>query len=206
MRPGFRTLAAAAAVLLLPAAARAQAAGADSAAATARLSAPAEPVLATALFRPLAAGDQVRLVSPGGRYSGTLTQVTADSLTLASPGRTSAVVRADVSEMRRLVSRESRGKTIVRGAAVGLLGGVALGYLVGTSAGGGDCAAADISCSPGHDRTAQAAFTIDGAIVGSLVGAMLGPTFRRSRWERVTANAVALPAPAASDPVASRSQ
>lgn len=136
--------------------------------------APAAPVFASAALRPLAAGDTVRLRSAAGRYAGTLAQVSPDTLTLAAPGRLDAVVRADVSEMHRLVSREARGRAIVRGAGLGLLAGTVLGFVGGVAAGGGD-------------GTAKAAFTADGAILGSLIGAMLGPTYRRSRWERVDA-------------------
>jgi hypothetical protein len=208
--PTLRALATAAA-LLLPLAAHAQAAAPDSAAAavppsparaegpdnvTAAGGANAGPRFTPAAFRPLAAGDQVRLVAIGGRYSGTLTQVTADTITLAAPGRTDAVVRADVSHIQRLVSRESRGRSILRGAGLGLLAGAALGYVGGSAAGGHGCAASEAPCSPGHDRTAQAAFAADGAILGALLGAMLGPTFRRSHWERVdAAPAAKLPAP-----------
>jgi len=198
-RATLRTLAAVLAVI--PAAARAQSAAPDTTPAAAADSTRvpqavyAAPVYGVNLTvtapgtpDPLAAGDAVRVVSSAGRYAGTLTNVTADTLTLAAPGRLDALVRADISEMHRLVSRESRGGSILRGAGVGLLGGAVLGFVVGSAAGSGDCSASSQSCSPGKDKTAQAAFTIDGAVVGALVGAMLGPTFRRSRWERVDAS------------------
>lgn len=136
--------------------------------------APSTPVFARAALRPLAPGDTVRLRSAAGRYAGTLAQISPDTFTLAAPGRLDAVVRADVSEMHRLVSREPRGRAIVRGAGLGLLVGTVLGFVGGSAAGSGD-------------GTAKAAFTADGAIVGSLVGAMMGPTYRRSHWERVDA-------------------
>jgi hypothetical protein len=206
MAPAIRSIALAAAALVLPLAARAQATPADSAGARpVNAVTSAAPTLVQATFRPLSAGDHVKVVSGAGRYTGTLTQVTADTLTLASPGRSDAVVLSQVSEMRRLVSRESRGKSIVRGAGLGLLAGAVLGYVGGTAAGGNGCAADSGSCGDGHDRTAQAAFTADGAIVGALLGAMLGPTFRRSRWERVTTTAAAhaaLPPPAPTDSAA----
>jgi hypothetical protein len=160
--------------------------------------APGAPVLARATLRPLAAGDVVRLLSSAGRYSGTLTQITADTLTLAAPGRMDAVVRSAVTEMHRMVDRGSRGRSILRGAGAGLVAGAVLGFIGGTAAGNGDCA----NCEPGNDGTAQAAFAADGAVVGALLGAMLGPTFRRTRWERVDAAPVPLlqaPAPAAAE-------
>ncbi|HET7461321.1 MAG TPA: hypothetical protein VFJ82_08725 [Longimicrobium sp.] len=188
----------AAGLALLPAAIRAQAAAPDSAPApsvrVASAAAPGAPVLARATYRPLAAGDVVRLLSSAGRYSGTLTQVTADTLTLAAPGRRDAVVRADVTEMHRLVARGSRGGAIMRGAGLGLVAGAVLGFIGGSAAGDGDCE----HCAPGKDATAQAAFAADGAVLGALFGAMLGPTFRRTRWERVDAAPVPpLQAPAA---------
>jgi len=202
---------AAAGFALLPAAAGAQAAVPDTAARATPAAASVEsgataipmaaagaPVLARATLRPLAAGDVVRLLSSAGRYSGTLTQITADTLTLAAPGRMDAVVRADVTELHRLVDRSSRGRSILRGAGVGLVAGAVLGFLGGTAAGNGDCA----NCEPGNDGTAQAAFAADGAVLGALLGAMLGPTFRRTRWERVDAAPVPLlqaPAPAAAE-------
>lgn len=181
-RAALRCLAAALACsAAVPAALRAQAAppdsshpavAVDSTRAPASDPQPAVPVFAGAAPRPLAAGDTVRLVSTAGRYSGTLARVSPDTFTLASAGRLDAVVRAEVSEMRRLVSREPRGRAIVRGAALGLVAGAVLGFVGGTSAGSGD-------------GTAKAAFTADGAIVGALIGAMMGPTWRRSHWERV---------------------
>lgn len=187
----------AAVVALLPVAARAQAAVPDSAPATALASASgisARTMAAAATPRPLATGDVVRVLSAAGRYSGTLAQVTADTFTLAAPGRVDAVLRADVTEMHRLVERGSRGRSIAHGAGLGLLAGAVLGFAVGSAAGSGDCD----NCAPGKDGTAQAAFTADGAVLGALFGAMLGPTFRRARWERVDAAAVPPPlAPAA---------
>jgi len=198
----------AAGIALFPAAARTQAAAPDSAPAAQRAATVASaseasaagaaatgaPVLVRATLRPLAAGDVVRLLSPAGRYSGTLTHVTADTFTLAAPGRVDAVVRSGVTEMHRLVERGSRGRSIARGAGVGLIAGAVLGFLGGSAAGDGDCAA----CAPGKDGTAQAAFAADGAVVGALFGAMLGPTFRRAKWERVDAAPVPpLQAPAA---------
>ncbi len=167
-RTTFRSLAAA--LAFVPATARAQAAAPDSA----RAGAPAAQVFATAGMRPLAAGDTVRVWSAAGRYAGTLARVTADTLTLAAPGRLDALPRADVSETRRLVHREPRGRAIARGAGLGLVAGAVLGFVGGSAAGSGD-------------GTAKAAFTGDGAIVGALLGAMLGPTYRRTRWERVDA-------------------
>jgi len=156
---------AAAALVLVPAAAHAQA---------------ATPGFERASPRPLAAGDTVRLLSSAGRYAGTITRVSPDTLMVAAPGRLDAVVRADVTEMYRLSSRESRKRSILRGGGVGLLAGAVLGLVGGTAAGG---------TSPRKDRTATIAFTADGAIVGALLGAMIGPTFRATRWERVDASA-----------------
>lgn len=167
--------------------------------------APAAPVLVSTAFRPLAAGDQVRVRSAAGRYHGTLTQVTADTITLAAPGRMDAVLRSDVSEVHRLVSREPRGRSILRGAAFGLLAGAALGFVGGTAAGDNDCAEGNPSCTRRPDKTAQVAFTADGAVLGALFGAMIGPTFRRARWERVDARpmiGVAIPPPASADTTA----
>jgi hypothetical protein len=174
----------------LPAVARAQAGAPDSAQSVARAAAVASTFEAggeaagapvRAMLRPLAAGDVVRLLSPAGRYVGTLTQVTADTFTLAAPGRQDAVPRSGVTQMHRLVNRGSRGKSILHGAGVGLLAGTALGFVVGSTMAHCD------DCESGRDGTAQAAFSADGAVLGALVGAMLGPTFRRTRWERVDA-------------------
>jgi hypothetical protein len=162
-RPTLRALAAAA-IAVFPAATHAQAAA---------------PRFVHASPRPLAAGDTVRLLSTAGRYAGTITHVSPDTLMVAAPGRLDAVVRADVTELYRVASREPRGWSIVRGAGVGLLAGAVLGLVGGTALGG---------TSPGEDTTATIAFTADGAFVGALLGAMIGPTFRQTRWERVDAS------------------
>ncbi len=150
----------------------------------------AAPEFARASLRPLEAGDTVRLFSPAGRYTGTITRLSADTLTVAAPGRVDAVVRADVTEMYRLVSRESRKASILRGAGVGLLAGAVLGLVGGTSLGGS---------APFEDTTATVAFTADGALVGAMLGAMIGPTFRRARWERVNASPADIGAPSTAD-------
>jgi hypothetical protein len=183
-RAVLRCLAAAlACCAVVPAASHAQAAApgssrppaaVDSTPAPASDAQAAEATVFAATVHPLAVGDTVRLVSTAGRYAGTLARVSPDTFTLAAPGRLDAVVRAEVSEMHRLVSREPRGRAILRGAGLGLVAGAVLGFVGGTSAGGGDA-------------TAKAAFTADGAIVGALIGAMMGPTWRRSHWERVDA-------------------
>ncbi|HEU4557013.1 MAG TPA: hypothetical protein VFS20_04155 [Longimicrobium sp.] len=153
----------------------------------------ATPDFTRASLRPLESGDTVRLLSSAGRYTGTITQLSADTLVVAAPGRVDAVVRSDVTEMYRLVSRESRKTSILRGAGFGLLGGAVLGLLGGTAIAGS---------KPFEDGTATAAFTADGALVGAMVGAMIGPTFRRVQWERVNA----APADPPVAPVAAESQ
>ncbi len=173
--------------------AAAAAAPADSAA-----SAPSAESAATDAggWRGLAAGDTVRLVSAAGRYAGTIARVTADTVVISGRGRSDAVVRSDVTEMYRLTGRGSRGKAMLRGGGLGLVGGAALGLLAGATFGRVDCQPSDSDCSPGRDKTIPVALTADGAILGALLGIMTGPIFRRPSWERVDA----APAPAAALP------
>jgi hypothetical protein len=169
-----------AASLGVTAAARAQAPFAD----TARVEG------APAAVRELAVGDTVRLRCPSGRYAGRVSRITGDSLFVVSPKREDGVGRANVSELYRLTGRASRGRTILIGAGAGLVGGTALGLLGGRMAGRIDqCGALDGSgCRPGsHDRTAVGSITAGGALIGSLVGAMIGPAFRRTHWEPLSA-------------------
>ncbi|HEX6745989.1 MAG TPA: hypothetical protein VF092_01655 [Longimicrobium sp.] len=143
-------------------------------------------------WRGLAAGDTVRLVSAAGRYAGTISRVTADTVVIAGRGRSDAVVRSDVMEMYRLTGRGSRGRAMLRGGGLGLIGGAALGLLAGATVARVECKPTDTDCSPGRDKTIPVALTADGAILGALLGIMTGPAFRHTNWERVDA----APAPA----------
>lgn len=165
----------------------------SSAAAPDAAAAPAAPAM-----RQLAAGDVVRLRSAAGRYSGTLERVTPDTLVISARGRTDAVPRADVAELQRLAGRGPRGRAMLRGGAVGLVGGAALGLLGGFAAGHVRCDPADTGCTPGHDKTIGVALTVDGALIGALVGVMTGPALRHSHWESVDPAPGAAAAPAVS--------
>jgi hypothetical protein len=138
-----------------------------------------------AAFRPLAAGDRVRVVSAAGRYAGTVSRVNADTVVVGAAGRLDAIPRTEVTRLERFAGRSSRGRAILLGAGAGLVSGGALGGIAGRMAGRVRCGPGDESCTPGgHDRTIQGALLADGVIIGALVGAMLGPTFRREHWER----------------------
>jgi hypothetical protein len=171
------TIAAAAAAA--PAAARAQTDATASAA-------PVESPSAVST-RPLAVGDAVRLVSADGHYTGTLKRITPDTLVLVAPYRIYTLQRAGVTEGEREVNSESRGHAMFRGARVGALGGAALGLLG--------------SMVLTKDPAGRAFITVDGVLVGSLLGGGLGVSSRHTQWERVdpayAARPVELPAPAA---------
>jgi hypothetical protein len=178
----------------------------DSAAArdSAAVAAPASPRPVTPASAPapvasdaLAPGDLVRLRSAAGRYSGRLVRVTADTLVVAAPGRSDAVVRSDITELYRLKARSSRGRAMLRGAGAGFVAGAALGLLAGITVGHVDCNPTDTDCRPGQDRTIGVALTAEGAILGGLVGVMMGPRLRETNWERIDA---APPAPASATP------
>jgi hypothetical protein len=133
--------------------------------------------------RGLAIGDTVRVLSPGGRVSGTIARILPDTLVLRSGGRDEAIARGEVARLERFAGRSPRGRAILIGAGAGLLGGGTIGAAAGRLVGRVRCTQVEGPCTPGHDSTIQGALLADGAILGSLIGAMLGPTFRRTRWE-----------------------
>jgi hypothetical protein len=135
--------------------------------------------------RLLATGDVVRIVSSAGRYSGRIVRITPDTVVVGATGRIDAIPRSEVTRLERFTGKSSRGRAILIGAGAGLVGGGALGAVAGRRAGRIDCRPDDEPCTPGeHDSTIQGALLAEGAIIGALVGAMLGPTFRREHWER----------------------
>lgn len=136
--------------------------------------------------RPLAVGDAVRLVSADGHYSGTLKRITPDTLVLVAPYRIYTLQRAGVTQGEREVNSESRGHAMFRGARVGALGGAALGLLG--------------SMVLTRDPAGRAFITVDGVLVGSLLGGGMGVGSRHTQWERVDPaypRPLELPAPAA---------
>jgi hypothetical protein len=158
---------------------------------------------ANGFVRGIAIGDTVRVVSPGGRVSGTIARILPDSLVLRAGGREEAIARGEVTRLERFAGRSPRGRAILIGAGAGLVGGATIGAVAGGVIGRVRCTSVDGPCTPGHDSTIQGALLADGAILGALVGAMLGPTFRRTRWENAErAFAVAGAPPAAGGGVA----
>jgi hypothetical protein len=134
--------------------------------------------------RTLAAGDTVRIVSAAGRYAGTIARITPDTVVVGTEGRLDAIPRGEVAQLERFRGKSSRGRAIVMGAGAGLAGGGVLGGIAGRLVGRIDCSREIQPCTPGeHDSTIQGALLAEGAILGALVGAMLGPTFRREHWE-----------------------
>jgi hypothetical protein len=134
--------------------------------------------------RTLAPGDTVRIVSGAGRYAGTIFRITPDTVLVSAPGRLDAIPRGEVTELERFRGKSSRGRAILIGAGAGLVSGGVLGGIGGRVVGRIRCLPADQPCTPGgHDQTIQGALLAEGAILGSLVGAMLGPTFRRAHWD-----------------------
>jgi hypothetical protein len=143
------------------------------------------PVHAGVRARTLAAGDSVRIVSAAGRYEGTIFRITPDTVVVRAPGRLDAIPRGEVAQLERFRGKSSRGRAIVTGGGAGLAGGALLGGIAGRLSGRIRCKPADQPCAPGeHDATIQRALLAEGALLGALVGAMLGPTFRRVHWER----------------------
>lgn len=170
--------------LALAGAARAQSPAPDSAAGPGAFpgSASSSP---PRIVRALATGDAVRIVSAAGRYTGTISRVTADTVVVRAPGRQDAIPRAEVERLERFAGKSSRGCAILTGGGAGLAGGALLGGIAGRLMGRIRCKPADQPCTPGeHDSTIQGAMLAEGALLGALVGAMLGPTFRREHWER----------------------
>jgi len=150
-----------------------------------------EPVVTRATLpsggaaRGLAAGDTVRVWSSAGRYAGTLARVTDDTLFIDAPGRSDAVLRSEITVLHRSAGRGSRGRAMLRGGGAGLLAGTALGVLGGIAAGHVRCAPDAVDCTPGRDGKIGVAMAVDGGLIGALLGVMAGPSFRRTRWERV---------------------
>lgn len=182
-------------------AAHAQAPVADTALATPGFG--ARPAAARAALRTLAAGDTVRLVSAAGRYAGTISRITPDTVVVGAAGRLDAIPRGEVTRLERFRGRSSRARAILTGGGAGLVGGAVLGGIAGRMAGRIHCKPEDQPCTPGeHDPTIQGALLGEGALLGALVGAMLGPTFRREHWERVDGAFPIEAAPAAGGGVA----
>jgi hypothetical protein len=138
--------------------------------------------------RTLAAGDTVRVVAAAGRYEGTIVRVTPDTVVVGAPGRLDAIPRGEIALLERFRGKSPRGRAILIGAGAGLVGGGVLGGIAGRVAGRVRCRDNGETCTPGeHDSTIQGALLAEGMIIGALVGAMLGPTFRREHWERAEA-------------------
>jgi hypothetical protein len=168
--------------IALAGAARAQSPAPDSVAGPAAFPGGAAPP--TPAVRALAAGDVVRIVSAAGRYSGTIARINADTVVVRAPGRLDAIPRGEVERLERFTGKSSRSRAILTGGGMGLAGGALLGGIAGRLMGRIRCKPADQPCTPGeHDSTIQRAMLAEGAVLGALVGAMLGPTFRREHWE-----------------------
>ena len=135
--------------------------------------------------RTLARGQTVRVVSAAGTYFGTVERISADTIVVGAPGRLDVIQRGDVTSIQRVAGRSSRGQAIARGAGVGLIAGGVLGAIAGRMVGRVHCGAdqSDGCVEGSHDSTIQGALLAEGALVGSLLGVMIGPTFRRTRWE-----------------------
>ncbi len=144
-----------------PAAARAQ---------TDTTASPAGPPPTTST-RPLAVGDELRLIAAEQQFTGTLKRITADSLVLVAPYRIHRLPRHTVTAGERAEFAESRGRAIFRGVRVGVLAGAAVGLLG--------------SALMTKDLEGRAFITADGVALGALVGSALGARSRRPRWERV---------------------
>lgn len=144
----------------------------------------AAPVAEAMAARTLAPGETVRVVAAAGRYAGTVARIGPDTIVVGTPRRLDAIPRGEVMRIERMAGRSSRGRAIALGAGGGLVTGGVLGAIAGRLAGRVRCRADDGPCTPGeHDATIQGALLAEGAVVGSLLGAMIGPMFRRTRWE-----------------------
>jgi hypothetical protein len=108
-------------------------------------------------------GSKLALKTKSGRkFSGKLSVVTADSITLSTakaPGRDVALKREDIAEIRKKSGARTAGYAALLGC-VGLAGGFGIGYGVG--------------------EATEAPFAIEypvmavGAAVGAVVGAIIG--------------------------------
>lgn len=165
-------LALGAALLLAPVAARAQHAGPPV----------AEGRVVRLRLRP--GGDSAR---EGSRPAGRLARLDADSVVLALDGGPAAFPRAAVARLEVHEGRRSRGREVLRGAAFGLLGGAAVGALVGVATHDPDSGCrADAWLCPDLGRGYDAAI---GAVVlggiGVVAGGTWGATRLLDRWRRV---------------------
>jgi hypothetical protein len=164
------------------------------------------PVVAPAAgrgVRTLAAGDTVRIVSAAGRYAGTIARITPDTVVVGAARRLDAIPRGEVTRLERFRGNSSRGRAILTGAGAGLVGGAVLGGIAGRMVGRIHCKPENQPCTPGeHDPTIQGALLGEGVLLGALVGAMIGPTFRREHWEHAEGAFPIEAAPAAGGGVA----
>jgi hypothetical protein len=125
---------------------------------------------------PLAPGQRVRITAPSlnvSKLQTTLLEFRADTLV------TEALVcpLADVTRLDAYQGRGISGGNVLKGAGIGLLGGAAVGALIGL--------AYDAEGSDASAEQAVAFFSGLGAAVGLVGGTLVGLVWRADRWEEV---------------------
>ena len=132
---------------------------------------------------PVKVGDRVRVTAPGvRRREGTVQLLTTDSLVMR-PGYGAWPVAIPLASVTRLEVSRGQKSRMGLGAGIGLLGGGSLGYLISSGRIGARCSGSSFLV-PSPEACIQLA-TVGGAVVGTLIGLVVGAVFTTYRWEEV---------------------
>ena len=134
-------------------------------------------VQAQAQIRP---GVRVRILGPGvpaTEFTGTVTTVGSDSITVADPARILTVARTDIRKME-----VSQGKTAGAGARRGMLWGLGIGAAVGALASTPHSCGSSTNCRSDGSLVLMVPFmALGGVLDGAIIGAFVG----REAWQPV---------------------
>jgi hypothetical protein len=137
------------------------------------------------------AGQRVRITSaPHGlnRTVGRVITATADTMTVAvDRGATHDTLVLALADLQRLELARS-GRRTLQGARIGASVGITIGYFAGVSSYGECVPQVTLDCL-GYPMTASDQGFVWGCLgagAGAIVGALLGTTMRREKWEDVT--------------------
>ncbi len=132
---------------------------------------------------PVKVGDRVRVTAPYVRSrEGTVQLLTTDSLVMR-PGYGAWPVAIPLASVTRLEVSRGQKSRMGRGAGIGLLGGGLLGYLISSGILARGCTGESFLI-----RSPEACIrvsTVGGAVVGTLLGLMIGRVITTDRWEEV---------------------
>jgi hypothetical protein len=144
------------------------------------------PVELEAQRRPphIGPGDRVRLWAPRLGIEGSVGTVMAlrpDTI-VVDRGETLVLAISTLTRLEVSRGQKSRAGT---GGIVGLVGGAAVGVLIGTASIDADCEILSPDCDVNKNLESFALAAVAGGVVGYGVGVLLGSIVKVDRWEEV---------------------